>query len=200
MLNATIQFKNDSLTTMQGLVTRYREIYEDFSKQVDAHSNSIHSIPEVSKQVGDEKISAINAMKIVNSAAFDGQSLTNKYHTYYAIKLGEIYYDSKAIEIALKQTFMQDPDTEAIKTSAEKERKYDSFASDILAGLQEIKKMQDGFIHLGKYVENIVYSLDRLQRMIDSLERLASKELWVDTLANNTGLNVINEPLDKADF
>lgn len=189
-----------SKETIQGVRDRYRELFDELSKDIKAHSESEHSIPNVSAKIGKQGISAVKAMMAVNAAAFEGQKLTNTYNVLYAPRMNELFYDGKAVCQALNHAFFNEISVQEIKTSAEKDRQRNSTCFEIDQVWEEIRKLHDSLYYLGSYVNNIVYSLDRMQKMIDSLDRLASRELWVDSKAQDDALNVIAETQDVQSY
>lgn len=190
---ATQEFLNSSTEITKGLRDKYEQLYTEFQAEVDKHLQSGYTIPDVSKKIGDKKITSTQAMMAVNEATFYGQQLANLYNSYYAPKLNEIKHDIQIAVFALTNAFNNDTQVQQIKTSAEKERQLSQFAFKPLQYEREVKKWHESFYFLGKYTENITYSLDRMQRMIDSLERLQSKELWIDSTATEQAFDIINE-------
>ena len=199
MINDTKEFLNSTKAITQGLADSYQKLYDEFSAEVDKHTKSGQSIPDVSQKIGDKKITSTEAMRVVNEAVFYGQQLTNLYNSYYAPKLNELKHDMTSAIFALTNAFNTDPEVQAIKTSAEKERQFTIFAYDALQNERTVKKLHESFYFLGKYAENIIFSLDRMQRMIDSLERLQAKELWVDSTAQEQAFKIIEDADDFDD-
>lgn len=197
--NQTKEYLASATETIKGLRDRYHKLYSDFSAEVEKHLQSGYTIPDVSKKIGDKKITSTQAMMAVNEAVYHGQQLANLYNSFYAPKLNEIKHDTSSAIFALTHAFNSDPEVQNIKTSAEKERQLAGFAFQPLQYEREVKKWHESFYFLGKYTENITYSLDRMQRMIDSLERLQSKELWIDSTAQEQAFSVINDQVPDFD-
>lgn len=190
--------KKDTLIALESLTETHKKLYDEFFKEVEAHSKSKHSIPEVSAKVGKSGISALQAMRAVNEAAFTGQQLSNIYQSYYAPKLNEIAWDANTLVKELSHQFYNEAVVQDIKTSAEKERQRNSFCHEADMLTRDIQKRQDNLYHLGKYTENVIYSLDRMQKMIDSLDRLSAREMWVDVNTQQSALNNIQPDDDNS--
>lgn len=177
--------------TLSDIVDRYQKIYNDFSAEVELHAKSKHSIPEVSKKLSLDKVRAVDGMRAINEATYEGQKITNLYYTIYAPKLSELYYDAKSCIAVLEHAFMTEPKIQEIKTNAEKERQCNNFMFEANQLFSTITKLSESAHFLGKYVESIIYALGRMQNMIDSLDKLQSKEIWVDSKANEQSINEI---------
>lgn len=197
--SSTAEFLKSSIALTKELRDKYYKLYTEFQTEVEKHLQSGYTIPDVSKKIGDKKITSTQAMMAVNEAVYHGQQLANLYNSYYAPKLNEIKHDTTSAIFALTNAFNNDPEVQAIKTSAEKERQLQGFAFQPLQYEREVKKWHESFYFLGKYTENITYSLDRMQRMIDSLERLQSKELWIDSTANEQAFSIVNDQVPDFD-
>lgn len=200
MTQATTTYLNETKELTAELVSKYKQLYGEFSNEISKHTQSGRTIPDVSKAISDKSISSIGAMRVINDAIYDGMTLTNAYQTIYAPKLNELKYDVSSAVFALTNAFNKDPEVQAIKTSAEKERQLQMFAFEVLQHEREIKKLHESFTYLGKYVESITYSLDRMQRMVDSLDRLQGKEMWVDATAQEQALAIIDDNDDLEQF
>lgn len=186
--------------TIKSIFDSYKKLFDELSADIKKHAESEHSIPNVSAKIGKPGISAVKAMMAVNAAAFEGQKLTNTYNTIYAPRMNELFYDARDIVNSITHAFYNEPSVQEIKTSAEKERQRNSTCFEIDQIWSEIRKYADSLQFLGNYVNNIVYSLDRMQKMIDSLDRLAARELWVDSKAQDDALNVIAENTNLDDY
>lgn len=174
------------------LHSKASKIYKEFASEVEKHSNSNYSIPEVTKTISSDSITSVKAFKVLTVAQYNGQQITNQYYVLYAPKLNEIYYDAKILTQVLYNAFMNEDEIQAIKTSAEKERQYSSFAIEINHIWQKIQMIMDNFGYLGRYTENIVYSLSRLQNMLDSIDKMRAKEMWSEENQTNTALEILN--------
>lgn len=195
--------KRDSIEALKKMVERYGSLYRGIVQDVETHSKSKYSIPNVSAKIGKTGITALQAMQAVNEAAYEGQKLSNLYNSYYVIKLNELYFDSLAMIKNMTHLFYLEPDVQEIKTSAEKERQRNTFCHDLDMLHMEIKKYHENLVFLGKYVENVIYSLDRFQKMIDSLDRLASREMWVDIKAQDdaeSNIDAMMQEISKQDL
>lgn len=182
------------------LLAKYHKLYNEFADEVDKHLRSGFTIPDISKRVSDKKITNAGAMRVINEATYFGQQLSNLYYSYYAPRLNELKSDISALVFVVQNAFSNDPEVQAIKTSAEKERQFASFAFEVLQCEREVKKLNESFYFLGKYTENVIFSLDRLQRMVDSLDRLQGKEMWVDATAQEQAFSIINSESDRFDI
>lgn len=191
---------DDAKATLIIIRDSYLVLFDELSRDIRKHSESEHSIPNVSAKIGKPGISAVKAMMAVNAAAFEGQKLTNTYNSIYAPRMNELFYDAKEVINTITHHFYLEQSVQEIKTSAEKDRQRNThcFEADQIWG--EIRKYADSLQFLGNYVNNIVYSLDRMQKMIDSLDRLAARELWVDSKAQDDALNVIAENPNLDDY
>lgn len=200
MTTATTEFLKETLALTADLKGKYQEWYNGFNEALNDYLIGEFTIPDVSKAISDKTITSIGAMRVINDAIYHGMKITTLYQTQYAPKLNELKYDIQSAVFALTNAFNNDPDIQAIKTSAEKERQLQMFAFEVLQNEKEVKKLHDSFAFLGKYVESIIYSLDRMQRMVDSLDRLQGKEMWVDITAQEQAMNIINDSTDLEQF
>lgn len=199
----TLQTKETlSQVTQQSetLIEKLRGIYKEFVVEVDKHLKSGFTIPDISKRISDKKTTSTGAMKAINEATYYGQQLSNLYYSYYAPRVNELKSDINTLVFTLQNAFSNDPEVQAIKTSAEKERQFASFAFTPLQHEREAKKLSDSFYYLGKYTENVIFSLDRMQRMVDALDRLQGKEMWVDATAQEQAFSIINEASSDFDI
>lgn len=186
--------------TIEAVRDSYKKLFDALSEDIKKHAESEHSIPNVSAKIGKPGISAVKAMMAVNAAAFEGQKLTNTYNVIYAPRMNELFYDARDIVNSITHSFYNEPSVQEIKTSAEKERQRNSTCFEIDQVWEQVRKYNGSLTFLGNYVSNIVYSLDRMQKMIDSLDRLASRELWVDSKAQDDALNVISENEEASEY
>lgn len=199
LAQVTIEARNSVETQVRELIAKLEQLHNEFSAEVDKHLVSGYTIPDVSRKISDKGISATQAMMVINEATYYGQQLSNLYYSYYAPRIYEIKGDISTLVFALTASYYNDPEVQVIKTSAEKERQLTLFASEVLISERSAKKLAESFSYLGKYTENIVFSLDRMQRMVDSLERLQNKDLWVDATANEQAFSIVKDNIPDFD-
>lgn len=195
----TNKTRDSILESIKTLEVKFREVYDKFSEDVSKHLDSKHSIPSVTREIARDDISSAQAMKTLVEASYEGQKLTNLYLVIYATRMNDIYHDAKLLTQTLYNTFMQDVQIQDIKTSAEKERQYSSFAFSVNTVWDKINKMNENQFSLGDYVKSIMFSLGRMQNMIDSLERLRAKALWVDSESQSKAMNILSDNNEEAE-
>lgn len=195
--DATREAIAKTTTLLAKVKERQVSIYNELAGAVKAHAESNKSIPEVAHFVSNKGASSLSAMRCVAEAAFEGTKLTNQWNVLWAPGLSECLYDAKSLMLKLKKDFNDDDNVQGIKTSAEKERQFESNCIEPLLLERDIVKLDNMSQPLGKYVEGIVYALDRMQRMIENLDKMSAREMWVSTPDTDTALKVINSTEDE---
>lgn len=173
--------------------------YGKFKEAIEQHASSEHSVPTITDYINKAE-SFTDALHKLNIASFEGQKLSNLYLAYYAPKLNEIYYDAKSLVNEVEHLYNTSPECESIKTNAEKERRFNMWAFDIIQCFDSIKKLKVSLDFLGKYVDNLMFSLARLQTLVESLDKLQGKDMWLDNKSQSTALNVIKDKVTADDF
>ena len=192
----TRQVLSETLTLAQAIHNQYKELYKQFSDEIQAHLQSGFNTSEVAQKIGDKDLSTIQALALVNEAVFHSQRLANLWTAFYFPKFSELYIDLKNSVYTLTHAFNTDGAVVDIKTSAEKERQLQIFGYEVFTIQKDLEKYKASVESFGKYVENAVYTLDRYQKMIDSLDKMQAKSLWIDSQANTQGLNIIKDGED----
>lgn len=186
-----LHLKEQHIELMQTTLSKAEKLYGDFASEVEKHSNSPYSLPNITKAVAEPHTLAAHAVKLITEACFESQKLSNLYYVIFGPKLTELYHDASQLQSILKHNFMIEPSTQAIKTDAGKTRAYEEFAFETTLTFQSIRNLKDRFYYLGKYTESLVYELNRLLTTIESMDKLQSKSLWVDSVANDISFDII---------
>lgn len=197
----TNEIAKEIKASLEKTYANMEKVYNSFLNDVKAHADSKNAIPNVTAKISDRATTPAKALKAIVDASFEGQKLTNNYYILAAPKINEYYYDTDALMRVLYNAFMNDPNTVMIKTSAEKERQYQSFAIDILQIKDKVYLLYENFTYLGKYTESIVYALNRLQNLIESLDKMKAKEMWVESENDKKVMDIIsNDEMSLSDF
>lgn len=187
----TLKKQREIKQTIEALHQQAVEIYKQFSDEVQKHAESKYAIPSVTNKL-TKLTSPVQSLKLIAEAQFEGQKLTNQYYITFAPKLNEIYYDAFHLTKVLYQAFMNDPIIVPIKTSTEKERRYQSFSLSTIYIYNKIELISENFKYLGKYTESIVFALTRLQNMVDSIDKMRSKEMWAEETSSTKALDILS--------
>lgn len=175
--------------TLLDIESRYRNIFEEFKDDCIKHSKSKNSLPNVGKNINDNRTRMSEALKIIHEAMFNAQELTNKLNLIWGIKLTELMCDADTVMRSCYNTFMECPTIQGIKTSAEKERQYSSQAKELLDIKYRINSMSNSCDYLSSYVKSLVFDLGKYQSLIENMDRMRSRELWSSELSQNSVLS-----------
>lgn len=178
--------RDRAIASLNEIKSRYSKIYSEFYEKVEAHSNSEYSVPKVGMMLSDKSIRMTQALRVIHEAMFRAQEVTNSYNLIFGVKLNELQADASSIVRCFQVDFMNDPEVASIKTSAEKERQFSSYAKDILEVEAYIKSCSKSVELMGNYVKSLVFDLGRYQAMVESMDRMQSRELWLSDGGNSS--------------
>ena len=198
MTNHLNNLLRQSITTATNLLDSYRSLFDEIKDKAQDLVNSAHSIPEISRQISNTQLSSVQALQLINTATYDNQRLSNLVNVYYTPRLNELFFDIKQVVATLDNEFYQDTFIQSIKTTAEKERKRATFGFELDTILNHTKSLDISYQSICRFVSNNIFALDRLQRMVELIDRVQGKDLWLENKANQQTDDIMSN-LETAD-